>query len=73
MSYRVLLFNGDGKTKSPSWWIRYVDSLKPPVMENLKIGLIPYRAKFIYDEETLHRYIEFEEESYYSMLILRYS
>lgn len=72
MTFRVILFDGR-KEAAPQWWRNYVDSHNIPMMTNMERDLKNYTAKFIYDEETSNRYLEFEDESYYSMLVLRYS
>lgn len=70
MTFRVILFDGR-KEAAPQWWRNYFESQDKPMMDNLERDLKNYTAKFIYAGEI--RYLEFEDERYYSMLVLRYS
>ncbi|HAC14770.1 MAG TPA: hypothetical protein DCE78_02320 [Bacteroidetes bacterium] len=74
MTYKIVLWDKERPFTAISqrWWINFCNSLAYELSEyNVNQKLKEYHAKYVSANEQI--YIEFEDEKYSSMLILRFS
>jgi hypothetical protein len=66
--YRVQLTNKDLR-----WWLNFCEETKSDSLKELQANLKLYNAGYVYEIPSGLSFIEFDDERYYSMFILRFS
>lgn len=67
MTYRASLDD------NPVWWPIFCDFVQVASMTEIQRILKQFNAKYVYELPTGKSYIEFEDERYYSMFVMRFS
>ncbi|HAC14773.1 MAG TPA: hypothetical protein DCE78_02335 [Bacteroidetes bacterium] len=66
--FKVQLTNKDLR-----WWLNFCEETKSTNMKELQANLKLYNAEYVYEIPSGNSFIEFDDERYYSMFILRFS
>jgi hypothetical protein len=75
MTFKVLLFTSTGRV--PDWWMRTLrDTASPDIGEHDRKHnelLKEYNARFVCEGKDYDRYLIFDNEHDYTMMVLRFS